>query len=76
MCTYVAGTDTGSSDHFLVWMELGRPSKTSSKKRKHVIMELGRPSKTSKKRKHIIRKTTVNRFGEDEVKLSYQNAKG
>ena len=30
------GTDIGSSDHFLVWIELGRASKTS-KKRKCVI---------------------------------------
>ena len=31
-------TDIGSSDHFLVWMELGRASKIS-KKRKHVIIK-------------------------------------
>ena len=30
------GTDVGSSDHLLVWMELGQASKTS-KKRKCVI---------------------------------------
>ena len=33
------GKDIGSSDHFLVWMELGRVSKTS-KKRKRVIRRL------------------------------------
>ena len=33
---HVDGTDIGSSDHFLVWMELRRASKTS-KKRKRVI---------------------------------------
>ena len=33
---HVAGTDIGSSDHFLIWMELCRASKTS-KKRKCVI---------------------------------------
>ena len=31
--------DIGSSDHLLVWMELGRASKTS-KKRKRVIRRL------------------------------------
>ena len=52
---HVDGTDIGSSDHFLVWMELGRATKTS-KKRKHVI----------------IRRWRLDRFGDDEVKLSYQ----
>ena len=33
---HVDGTDIGSPYHFLVWMELGRASKTS-KKRKRVI---------------------------------------
>ena len=33
---HVDGTDIGSSDHFLVWMELCRATKTS-KKRKRVI---------------------------------------
>ena len=33
---HVNCTDIGSSDHLLVWMELGRASKTS-KKRKRVI---------------------------------------
>ena len=33
---HVDGTDIGSSDHFLVWMELGWASKTF-KKRKCVI---------------------------------------
>ena len=46
----------GSSDHLLVWMELGRASKAS------------------KKRKCVIRRWHVDRFGDDEVKLSYQNA--
>ena len=49
------GTDIGSSDHLLVWMELGRVSKTS-------------------KRKRVIRRWRLDRFGDDEVKLSYQNA--
>ena len=53
---HVDGTDIGSSDHFLVWMELGRATKTS------------------KKRKRVIRKWHLDRFGDDEVKLSYQNA--
>ena len=53
---HVGGTDIGSSDHFLVWMELGRASKTS------------------KKRKRVIRRWRLDRFGDDEVKLSYQNA--
>ena len=50
------GTDIGSSDHFLVWMELGRASKTS------------------KKRKLVIRRWRLDRFGCDDVKLSYQNS--
>ena len=50
------GTDIGSSDHLLVWMELGRASKTS------------------KKRKRVIRRWRLDRFGDDEVKLSYQSA--
>ena len=53
---HVDRTDIGSSDHFLVWMELGRATKTS------------------KKRKRVIRRWRLDRFGEDEVKLSYQNA--
>ena len=53
---HVDGTDIGSSDHFLVWMELGRATKTS------------------KKRKRVIRRWRLDRFGDDEVKLSYQNA--
>ena len=47
------GTDIGSSDHLLVWMELGW---------------------ASKKRKRVIRRWHIDRFGDDEVKLSYQNA--
>ena len=50
------GTDIGSSDHLLEWMELGLASKTS------------------KKRKRVIRRWRLDRFGDDEVKLSYQNA--
>ena len=50
------GTDIGSSDHLLVWMELGRTSKTS------------------KKITRVIRGGRLDRFGDDEVKLSYQNA--
>ena len=50
------GTDIGSSDHFLVWMELGQVSKTY------------------KKRKRVFRRWCLDRFGDDEVKLSYQNA--
>ena len=53
---HVDGTDIGSSDHFLVWMELSRATKTS------------------KKRKCVIRRWRLDRFGDDEVKLSYQNA--
>ena len=53
---HVDSTDIGSSDHFLVWMELGRATKTS------------------KKRKRVIRRWCLDRFGDDEVKLSYQNA--
>ena len=49
------GTDVESSDHFLVWMELGRESKTSM-------------------RKCVLRRWCLDRFGDDEVKLSYQNA--
>ena len=37
-------------------------------------MELGRASKTSKKRKRVIRGWHLDKFGDDEVKLSYQNA--
>ena len=37
-------------------------------------MELGRATKTSKKRKRVIRRWRLDRFGNDEVKLSYQNA--
>ena len=53
---HVDGTDIGSSDHFLVWMELGWASKTS------------------KKRKRDIRRWHLDRFGDDELNLSYQNA--
>ena len=53
---HVEGTDIGSSDHLLVWMELGRAFKTS------------------KKRTCVIRRWRLDRFGDDEVKLSYQNA--
>ena len=38
-------------------------------------MELGRATKTSK-RKRVIRRWRLDRFGDDEVKLSYQNALG
>ena len=30
------GTDIGSSDHLLVWMELGRASKTSKKSKRAI----------------------------------------
>ena len=53
---YVDSTDIGSSDHFLVWMELHRASKTS------------------KKRKSVIRRWRFDRFGDDEIKLSFPNA--
>ena len=43
------------SDHLLVWMELGRGSRTS------------------KNRKRVIRRWRLDRFGNDEVKLSYQS---
>ena len=39
-----------------------------------VWMKLSRASKTSKKRKRVIRRWRLDRFGDDEVKLSYQNA--
>ena len=50
---HVDGTDIGSSDHFLVWLELSR---------------------ATKKRKRVIRRWRLDRFGDDKVKLSYQNA--
>ena len=50
---HVDNTDIGCSDHFLVWMELGR---------------------TAKKEKRAIRRWSLERFDEDEVKLRYQNA--
>ena len=53
---HVDGTYIGSSDHFLVWMELGQETKTS------------------KERKCVIRIWRLDRFGDDGVKLSYQNA--
>ena len=56
MCMWMVYTNIGSSDHFLVWIELGRASRTS------------------KKRKRVIRRWRLDRFGDDEVKLSYQNA--
>ena len=37
-------------------------------------MELGWASKTSKKRKRVIRRWHLDRFGDDEVKLSYLKA--
>ena len=54
---HVDRTDIGSSDHFLVWMELGRATTNTSKKRNRVII-----------------RWRLDRFGDDEVKLSYQNA--
>ena len=53
---HVDGTHIGSLDHFLVWMELIRTTKTS------------------KKRKRVVRRWHLDRFGDDEVKSSYQNA--
>ena len=53
---HVDGTDIGPSDHFLVWMELSRASKTC------------------KKRKRVIRRWRLDRFGDNDLKLSYQNA--
>ena len=53
---HVDGTDIGSSDRFLVWMELGQASKIC------------------KKRKRGIRRWRLDRFGDDEVKLSSQKA--
>ena len=52
---HVDTTDIGCSDHFLVWVELGRAAKNS------------------KKGKHVIRRWRLDRFGDDEVKLRYQN---
>ena len=37
-------------------------------------MELGLATKTSKKRKRVIRRWRLDRFGDDEVKLRFQNA--
>ena len=37
-------------------------------------MKLGRASKIFKKRKRVIRRWRLDRFGDHEVKLSYQNA--
>ena len=36
-------------------------------------MELGRTAKNSKKGKRVIRRWRLDRFGDDEVKLRYQN---
>ena len=52
---HVDPTDIGCSDHFLVWVELGRAAKNS------------------KKGKHVIRRWRLDRFGDDEVKVRYQN---
>ena len=52
---HVDTTDIGCSDHFLVWVELGRAAKNS------------------KKGKRVIRRWRLDRFGDDEVKLRYQN---
>ena len=52
---HVDTTDIGCSNHFLVWVELGRAAKNS------------------KKGKHVIRRWRLDRFGDDEVKLRYQN---
>ena len=48
-------TGTGCSDHFVVWVELGRTAKNS------------------KKGKRVIRRWRLDRFGDDELKLRYQN---
>ena len=52
---HVDTTDIGCSDHFLVWMELGRAAKSP------------------KNGKHVIRRWCLDRFGDDEVKLRYQD---
>ena len=52
---HVDTADIGCSDHFLVWVELGRAAKNS------------------KKGKRVIRSGRLDRFGDDEVKLRYQN---
>ena len=39
-----------------------------------VSMELSQAYKTSKKKKHVISRWHLDRFGDDEVKLSFQNA--
>ena len=36
-------------------------------------MELGRTIKNSKKGKHVIRRWCLDRFGDDEIRLRYQN---
>ena len=38
-----------------------------------VWVVLGRAAKNSKKRKRVIRRWRLDRFGDDEVKLKYQN---
>ena len=48
-------TGIGCSDHFPVWVELGREAKNS------------------KKGKRVIRRWRLDRFGDDEVKLRYEN---
>ena len=53
---HVDGTDIGSSDHFLVWMELSQATKTGSSDHFLVWMELSQTTKTSKKRKRVIRR--------------------
>ena len=39
-----------------------------------VWMQLSQTTKTSKKRNRVIRRWRLDRFGDDEVKLNYQNA--
>ena len=38
-----------------------------------IKVELGRAAKNSKKGKRVIRRWRLDRFGDDEVKLRYQN---
>ena len=56
---HVDGTDIGSSDHLLVWMELGRASKTS-KKRKRVIRRWRLRANVSKSAVMVSSKDAVN----------------
>ena len=50
--------DIGKSDHFLVWMEMGRTVKTTN----------------LKQQKRVIKKWRIERFQDEEVRQKYQEA--